>query len=108
MGLTPHARLSVILQYDGKMPKPRSQTRLNSRLSAVATPVALIGSDRKVLCFNRGFERLTGWDAALVVGSTCEYTTERDPQSVRALLGSLCPPPSAFEGESVEAPAFLP
>lgn len=90
------------------MPKPRLQTRLNSRLSAVATPVALIGRDRKVLFFNQGFERLTGWDAALVVGSTCEYTTEGDPQSVRALLGSLCPPPSVFAGETIEAPAFLP
>ena len=90
------------------MPKPRSQTRLNSRLSAVATPVALVGRDRKVLFFNQGFERLTGWDAALVIGSTCEYTTEGDPQSVRALLGSLCPPPGVFEGESALALAFLP
>lgn len=90
------------------MPKPRLQTRLNSRLSGVATPVALIGRDRKVLFFNQGFERLTGWDAALVVGSTCEYTTEGDPQSVRALLGSLCPPPRVFAGETIEAPAVLP
>jgi transcriptional regulator with PAS, ATPase and Fis domain len=77
-------------------------------LSAVATPVALIGSDRKVLFFNQGFERLTGWEGALVVGSTCEYTTEGDPQSVRALLGSLCPPPRVFEGEPMEAKAVLP
>ncbi len=74
----------------------------------MATPVALIGKDRKVLFFNRGFEELTGWDAGLVVGSLCEYTTEGDPQTVRALLGSLCPPPLAFEGKMMEAPAFLP
>ena len=80
------------------MAKSRSQTRLNSRLSAVATPMALIGKDRKVLFFNQGFERLTGWDAELVLGSVCEYTTEGDPQTVRALLGSLCPPPQVFEG----------
>jgi transcriptional regulator with PAS, ATPase and Fis domain len=90
------------------MAKARLHTRLNSRLSAVATPVALIGKDRKVLFFNQGFERLTGWDAALVVGSLCEYTTEGDPQTVRALLGSLCPPPGVFEGKTMEAPVFLP
>ena len=90
------------------MAKSRPQTRLNSRLYSVATPMALIGRDRKVLFFNQGFERLTGWDAALVIGSLCEYTTEGDPQSVRALLGSLCPPPRAFEGKTIEAPVFLP
>jgi DNA-binding NtrC family response regulator len=44
----------------------------------------------------------------LVVGSICEYTTEGDPQTVRALLGSFCPPPGVFEGKTMEAPAFLP
>ncbi len=70
--------------------------------------MALIGKDRKVLFFNHGFERLTGWGADLVLGSVCEYTTEGDPQTVRALLGSLCPPPRVFEGQPVEAPATLP
>ncbi len=90
------------------MAKSRPQTRLNSRLYAVATPMALIGKDRKVIFFNQGFESLTGWDAGLVVGSLCEYTTEGDPQTVRALLGSLCPPPGVFAGTPVETPAFLP
>ncbi len=90
------------------MAKSRSQTRLNSRLSALATPMALIGKDRKVLFFNQGFQRLTGWDAELVLGSVCEYTTEGDPQTVRALLGSLCPPPQVFEGKTLEAQATLP
>lgn len=70
--------------------------------------MALIGKDRKVLFFNQGCEKLTGWDADLVMGSICEYTTEGDPQTVRALLGSLCPPPQVFEGHFLEAPAFLP
>lgn len=90
------------------MAKSRTHTRLNSRLSGVETPVALIGKDRKVLFFNQGCEKLTGWNADLVMGSICEYTTEGDPQTVRALLGSLCPPPQVFEGQFVEAPAFLP
>ena len=90
------------------MAKSRPTTRLNSRLSTLATPIALIGKDRKVVFFNRGCEELTGWDAGLVIGSVCEYTTEGDPQTMRAMLGSLCPPPRAFEGEIVEGPAFLP
>jgi hypothetical protein len=44
------------------MAKSRPQTRLNSRLSAVATPLALVGKDRRVLFFNQACERLTGWD----------------------------------------------
>lgn len=90
------------------MAKSRPTTRINSRLSALATPIALIGRDRKVLFFNQGCEQLTGWEASLVIGSVCEYTTEGDPQTMRAMLGSLCPPPRAFQGEIVEGPAFLP
>lgn len=90
------------------MARSRLSTRLNSRLTAVATPLALVGKDRKVLFFNQGCERLTGWDASLVLGSICEYTTEGDPQTMRALLGSFCPPPRVFEGETVEGPVFVP
>lgn len=74
------------------MPRKR-RGGLAAWLSETSTPVFVLDARRVVLFFNHGCEGLTGWSAAEVVGRTCDYAAEADPQNVESLTGALCPPP---------------
>jgi DNA-binding NtrC family response regulator len=76
-------------------------------LADAATPLFLLDARRKVLFFNHGCERLTGWKAGDVIGQVCDYVSEPDPSQVESLTGSLCPPPEVFEGHEQAVPAFV-
>jgi DNA-binding NtrC family response regulator len=76
-------------------------------LTATTTPVFLLGADRKVLFFNAGCERLTGWAADDVVGQSCQYASVADQALVAALTASLCPPAEVFAGQELSLPAYV-
>lgn len=86
----------------------KKKSRLESWLKSATTPVFLISSNRRVLFFNVGCEQLTGWTADEVVGEVTEFVTDPEPQSLAAMINSLCPPPEALAGREHDVPVFLP
>lgn len=88
------------------MPRKR-RGGLAAWLSETSTPVFVLDARRVVLFFNRGCEKLTGWSAAEVVGRTCDYAAQADPQDVASLTGVLCPPPDLPAGSATIVPARI-
>ena len=62
---------------------------------------------RRVVFFNSGCERLTGWQAGEVIGLVCDFVSDPDHTQVESLTGVLCPPPEVFEGREQTVPAFV-
>ena len=83
------------------------KARIDRILGTAATGVFLLDAKRKLLFFNAGCEKLTGWPADDVVGHVCDYSTESDPAQVAAITGGLCPPPETFAGRITTVPAYL-
>lgn len=75
------------------MPR-RSRTRggLPEWLSQTELPVFVVDSRRVVLFFNRGCERLTGWNAGDLIGKVCEVHADGEADHATTLLSALCPP----------------
>jgi len=91
------------------MPKrtPRRR-RLETRLLGEATPLFLLDGKRRLVFFNGGCERLTGWRGDEVLGKICDYAVDVEPHSPASLCGSLAPPPAVVaEGRSESVPATL-
>ena len=86
----------------------RRSTGFEAWLNAAQTPAYLLDKRRQITIFNRGCEDLTGWTAEDVVGELCDYTSPDDTEPIQRMLATLCPPPSVYEGELVEAPASVP
>lgn len=83
------------------------KARIDRILGKAATGVFLLDAKRKLLFFNSGCERLTGWSADDVLGHVCDYSSESDPTQVAAITGGLCPPPETFAGEITTTPVYL-
>ena len=66
------------------MPR-RPQGGLAAWLRDAQTPLYVVDARRVVLFFNQGCEQLTGWTAADVVGSTCDFASEPDGNQLDAL-----------------------
>lgn len=62
---------------------------------------------RRVLFFNNGCERLTGWEAGDVIGQVCDFVSEPDPSQVEAVTGTLCPPPEVYDGQQEVVPVHI-
>ena len=86
----------------------KKKSRLESWLKSATTPVFLVSATRRVLFFNAGCEQLTGWTADEVVGEVTEFVSDPEPQSLAAIINSLCPPPEALAGREHDVPVFLP
>lgn len=86
----------------------KKKSRLETWLKSSATPVFLVSATRRVLFFNTGCEQLTGWSADEVVGELVEFASDAEPQSLRALINSLCPPPEVLGGREQDVPVFVP
>ncbi len=91
------------------MPKhARTTRRLEVWLKDTDLPLFVLNAQRRLVFFNHGCERLTGWSAANVLGQVCDYLSEPDVQAPAALLAALSPPPEAWLGRPVDAPTHLP
>ncbi|HID23342.1 MAG TPA: PAS domain-containing protein [Planctomycetaceae bacterium] len=86
----------------------RKRRKLADWLASEGTPVFLLDAARRIVFFNAGCERLTGWSAEDVVGEVCEYTTDGDQTAPRTLTGVLCPPPEVLHGHVAQVPVYLP
>ncbi|MSR56766.1 MAG: hypothetical protein EXS05_03730 [Planctomycetaceae bacterium] len=85
----------------------RKGNELGSWLAKAGSAVFLLDSDRRIVAFNAGCERLTGWPAAEVLGTICHYGSPDEIAGPAALAASLCPPPEVFAGHELAAPAHL-
>jgi DNA-binding NtrC family response regulator len=87
--------------------RKKKTTDLDYWLGNTVTPVFVLDPERCIRAFSRGCQALTGWSAADVIGETCHYASVSELAGAGALAASLCPPPEAFTGEEVSAPANL-
>ncbi|MEX0700864.1 MAG: sigma 54-interacting transcriptional regulator [Planctomycetales bacterium] len=85
----------------------RRRRALEATLANSVTPVFLLDARRRVMYFNAGCERLTGWRADEVLGRVCEYRTSAEPGEIEALTGSLCPPPEVLGGRAASVAAYV-
>lgn len=82
-------------------------SRLETRLSSLDTPLFLIDASRKVLFFNQGCEKILEWSADDIIGQTCDYAVDTDPDECESVCNLLCPPPEVFQGNRSEVPRYL-
>lgn len=91
------------------MPKhARTTRRLEVWLKDTDLPLFVLNAQRRLVFFNHGCERLTGWAASDVLGQVCDYLTEPDSQTPASILAALAPPPEAWLGQPVDAPTNVP
>ncbi len=87
--------------------RSRIDNELIAQLGKTSTPLFVVDLERRVQVFNAGCEALTGWSAADVIGQAGHYASPPGSPGVVALASSVCPPPEAFQGQSLCAPARL-
>jgi DNA-binding NtrC family response regulator len=91
------------------MPKRvRTTRRLEVWLKDTDLALFVLNAQRRLVFFNHGCERLTGWTGADVLGQKCDYVSEADSHSTAALLAALAPPPEAWTGTLTQAPVNVP
>lgn len=83
------------------------RTRLDSRLNSLQTPLFLLDASRTVVFFNQGCEQVLEWPAEEILGQTCDYAVDTDPEECESVCNLLCPPPEVFQGARSEVPRFL-
>lgn len=88
--------------------RARTTRRLEAWLKDTGLALFVLNAQRRLVFFNRGCERLTGWSASDVLGQKCDYVSEADLQTTDALLASLAPPPEAWQGTLQEVPVSVP
>lgn len=86
---------------------PRKRSPIEKWLGQTAIPVFVIAADNTVVYFNEGCEKLTGWNAAEVLGQTCRYSTSAPSSSVESITGAICPPSDVWHGQELHLPAYL-
>lgn len=91
------------------MPKQaRTTRRLEVWLKDTDLALFVLNAQRRLVFFNRGSERLTGWSAPDLLGQKCDYVSEADTNTSSALLAALAPPPEAWTGKLEQAPVQIP
>ena len=88
-------------------PRSRKRTYAGTWLNNSLSPIFMLDAQRRIVFFNAGCESLTGWQAADVVGQTCEYTIDDPRNELSRLTCSLCPPPDVLRNESHAVPAHV-
>ena len=89
------------------MAKRPRRRRIDALIQSADSPVFAVDAQRRLMLFNAGCERLTGWSADDVLGVSCDYSSEAEPQTVATLSAALCPPPEVFEGKTAHLPATI-
>ncbi len=86
----------------------RKRSNLATALADVATPVFAIDSARRIVFFNAGCERLTGWSPEDLLGREVEYRSDEADDVVSSFANAVCPPPEVFDGERRRSAVYLP
>lgn len=91
------------------MPKrTRTTRRLEVWLKDTDLALFVLNAQRRLVFFNHGSERLTGWTAPDLLGQKCDYVSEPDPQTTAALLAALAAAPEVWNGTLCEVPTNIP
>jgi len=91
------------------MPKrTRTTRRLEVWLKDTDLALFVLNAQRRLVFFNHGSERLTGWSAPDLLGQKCDYVSEADPQSTAALLAALAAAPEVWSGTLDQVPVNIP
>lgn len=91
------------------MPKrTRTTRRLEVWLKDTDQALFVLNAQRRLVFFNSGSERLTGWSASDLLGQKCDYASEANANTTAALLAALAPPPDAWAGRPQQVPINIP
>ncbi len=85
----------------------RTTRRLEVWLKDTSVALFVLNANRRLVFFNAGCQQLTGWTPPDVLGQVCEFVTEADSKTTAALLASLTPPSSVWQGNTVTVPAII-
>lgn len=69
-------------------------------IAETTTPALLLDARRRVIVFNTGCSRLTGWEAEDVVGKVCHYASDAPADTVESLTGRVAPPDEVWHGHA--------
>ncbi len=85
----------------------RTTRRLEVWLKDTSVALFVLNAHRRLVFFNAGCELLTGWTPADLLGQVCDYLSEADANQPAALLASLAPPATVWQGQTSTVPTFL-
>jgi DNA-binding NtrC family response regulator len=88
--------------------RARTTRRLEAWLKDTGLPLFVLNAQRRLVFFNHGCERLTGWKGGDVLGQVCDYAAEPDMNCPAALLAALAPPPAVWKGTPESAQGTIP
>ena len=86
----------------------RTTRRLEVWLKDTSVALFVLNLQRRLVFFNVGSERISGWSAAEMLGKKCDYLTEVDLSTPTALLSALAAPADAWSGHSISVSAMIP
>lgn len=86
----------------------KARRGLATWLTAGTTPVFVLDERRVILVFNSGCEALSQWTAAEVIGKTCDFQHDPNPERVTSLTGALCPPGELKPGQTASRRVLIP
>jgi len=66
-----------------------------------------LNAQRRLVFYNTGCERLTGWEPADVLGQVCDFVTEADSGQSAAILANLAAPADVWNGRTASVPASV-
>lgn len=85
----------------------RTTRRLEVWLKDTSVALFVLNSQRRLVFFNVGCERLTGWTPADVLGRVCDYLSESNASDPSSLLAVLTPPAAVWSGQTTTVPMHL-
>ena len=86
----------------------RTTRRLEVWLKDTSVALFVLNLQRRLVFFNVGCERISGWSATEMLGKKCDYLTDVDVSTPTSLLCALAAPSEAWTGNSVTVSAMVP
>ena len=100
-------RESVRSETSSMTKRVRTTRRLEVWLKDSSVPLFVTNIQRRLVFFNVGCERLTGWKSEDVLGKISDYATQPNAHLPDAVLASLAVPADVWNGRPTTAPVSL-
>ena len=81
---------------------------LSRLLSEIRVPVYVLDDQRTVVYVNAAFESWLNVDGETLLGRRCDYGSAASKDRIDAILSAICPPPTAFAGETTQGLLLCP
>lgn len=85
----------------------RTTRRLEVWLKDTSVALFVLNLQRRLVFFNVGCERISGWLAAEMLGKKCEYLTDVDTTTPASILAALAAPSEVWNGSSITATSVI-